>query len=78
MCFGSYPGIGLKPLKPKQKEAVMAFLAGNDVFVSLPTGYGKAIIYAILPRMFDRIKGNIYLYMHVVNIFTGIQVLLGV
>lgn len=50
--------MGLQVLKPKQKEAVMAFLAGNDVFVTLPTGYGKSIIYAVLPRVFDRLKGN--------------------
>ena len=50
--------MGLQALRPKQKEAVMAFLAGNDVFVSLPTGYGKSIIYAVLPGVFDRLKGN--------------------
>ena len=47
--------MGLQTLKPKQKEAVMAFLAGSDVFVTLPTGYGKSIIYAVV---FDRLKGN--------------------
>ena len=50
--------MGLQTLKPKQKEAVMAFLAGSDVFVTLPTGYGKLIIYAVLPGVFDRLKGN--------------------
>ena len=50
--------MGLQTLKPKQKEAVMAFLAGSDVFVTLPTGYGKSIIYAVLPGVFDRLKGN--------------------
>ena len=50
--------MGLQALKPKQKETVMTFLAHNDVFVSLPTGYGKSIIYAVLPGIFDRLKGN--------------------
>ena len=50
--------MGLQALKPKQKEAVMVFLAGSDVFVTLPTSYGKTIIYAVLPRVFDRLKGN--------------------
>ena len=26
--------------------------------MSLPTGYGKSICYAILPSVFDRIKGR--------------------
>ena len=37
--------IGIKALKPKQEEAILAFMAGNDTFVSLPTGYGKSLIY---------------------------------
>ena len=50
--------MGLQTLKPKQKEAVKAFLAGSDVFVTLPTGYGKSIIYVVLAGVFDRLKGN--------------------
>ena len=30
-------------LKEKQSEALLAFLSGKDVFVSLPTGYGKSL-----------------------------------
>ena len=45
-------------LKDKQKEAVEVFMKGNDTFVSLPTGYGKSIIYAILPLAFDHLKGR--------------------
>ena len=44
-------------LKPKQLEAIVAFCEGQDVFVSLPTGFGKSVIYAILPLIFDYIKG---------------------
>ena len=40
-------------LKDKQKEAIEAVLDGQDVFASLPTGYGKTIITAMLPRSFD-------------------------
>ena len=44
-------------LKEKQFEAMTAFVKGNDVFVSLPTGYGKSISYALLPEVFDQIRG---------------------
>lgn len=44
-------------LKDKQLEAMVTFLSGKDVFVSLPTGYGKSIIYALLPVSFDLYKG---------------------
>ena len=45
-------------LKPKQLEAVCSFVAGNDTFVTLPTGYGKSLIYAILPLVFDSIRSK--------------------
>ena len=45
-------------LKEKQFEAIYEFCSGSDVFVSLPTGFGKSIIYAILPLVFDRIRGK--------------------
>ena len=48
--------LGVFPLKPEQLKAVMAFLEGRDVFVSLPTGYGKSLIYAILPAVFDKLR----------------------
>uniref|UniRef100_A0A1X7V9J4 DNA 3'-5' helicase n=1 Tax=Amphimedon queenslandica TaxID=400682 RepID=A0A1X7V9J4_AMPQE len=43
-------------LKEKQLEAMATFLSGRDVFVSLPTGYGKSAIYALLPMVFDEIN----------------------
>ena len=46
--------IGIAKLKEQQKVAVGSFLRGNDVFVSLPTGYGKSICFALLPLVFDR------------------------
>ena len=51
--------IGLEQLKSKQKEAIKAFVEGNDTFVSLPTGYGKSVIYGILPIVFDKMRGRI-------------------
>jgi len=40
----------LKPMKP---EAVQSFVTGKDTFVALPTGYGKSVIFAVLPLLFD-------------------------
>ena len=51
--------LGYPDMKDKQIEAAVAFLNGSDVFVSLPTGYGKSLIYAILPLAFDKLKGKI-------------------
>ena len=49
--------LGYEKLKEKQQEAVTLFIQGNDTFVSLPTGYGKSVIYAILPGAFDKYRG---------------------
>ena len=44
-------------LKEKQLEAIQMFCSGNDVFVSLPTGYGKSMIYGLLPLVYNTLKG---------------------
>ena len=36
-------------LNPQQEKAVAEFLSGSDVFVNLPTGYGKPLIYHMAP-----------------------------
>ena len=51
--------LGYAKLKPMQIEALTSFLQGNDVFVSLPTGYGKTIIYAALPYAFDKLRSKL-------------------
>ena len=60
-------------LKDKQIEALLTFCLGNDVFVSLPTGYEKSMIYGLLPLIFDKIKGNIcrVLFVLFLNISLG-------
>lgn len=49
--------LGYTSLKEKQVEAMYSFLQGKDTFVSLPTGYGKSLIYAALPIAFDFLRG---------------------
>ena len=48
----------IQGLKPKQLEAVESFVSGKDTFVALPTGYGKSIIFAMLPLLFDFLLGK--------------------
>ena len=50
--------LGISHLKNKQIEAVETFASGHDTFVSLPTGDGKSVIYAVLPLVFDKIRGT--------------------
>ena len=48
--------VGLESLKREQREAIQEFLSGKDVFVSLPTGYGKTYCYSLLPLAFDYLR----------------------
>ena len=52
-------------LKDKQFEAIYNFCLRKDVFISLPTGYGKSIIYGLLPVVLDRITGTAELYNYI-------------
>ena len=49
----------LRPLLEKQLEALNTFVSGKDTFVALPTGYGKSIIFAVLPLLFDILFGKV-------------------
>ena len=49
MLSGCTAKLGLSSLKQEQKEAVIQFLSKRDVFVVMPTGFGKSIYYVILP-----------------------------
>ena len=61
-------------LLPEQHKAINAFLSGKDVFVSLPTGYGKSMIYLLLPHIFDRMRGKLlnWYYSRLVVSYTGL------
>ena len=51
-------GLGYATLKKEQKDAILSFVAGRDIFVALPTGYGKTICYCCLPMVYDQLKGR--------------------
>ena len=46
-------------LNKHQKEAIISVvLKKMDVFVSLPTGFGKSVIFQALPMVFDGFTGE--------------------
>ena len=52
-------GQGNLILKPKQKEALQSIVfKGQDCLIVLPTGYGKSLIYQMLPSLFDKISAR--------------------
>ena len=50
--------LGYPSVRREQIDAVRAIASGNDVFVALPTGYGKSLCYAMLPLVFDKLHGR--------------------
>ena len=45
--------LGFTRIKNEQLNVVRSFVAGNDVFAVLPTGFGKTLCFANLPGVFD-------------------------
>ena len=46
-------------MKPRQKEALQSIVCkGQDCLIVLPTGYGKSLIYQMLPSLFDKISAR--------------------
>ena len=50
-------GLSDLQLKNEQKLAIHAIFGGKDVFVCLPTGFGKSICFQILPFLFNHKHG---------------------
>ena len=44
-------------LKEEQRPSIKAIYEGNDIFVWLPTGYGKNLCYQALPFVMDHKNG---------------------
>ena len=42
-------------LKKEQEESIIEFVKGRDVFVTLPTGFGKPLCYILLSSVFDQL-----------------------
>ena len=49
-------------LPPEQENALREFLGGRNIFVNLPTGYGKSLIFQCLPitanALFEKPRGS--------------------
>ena len=49
-------------LLPEQENSLQEFLVGRNIFVNLPTGYGKSLIFHCLPiavdALFERARGS--------------------
>ena len=43
----------VESLLPEQEQSIRAFFEGSSVFVNLPTGYGKSLIFQCLPIVAD-------------------------
>ena len=43
----------IEQLFPEQEESIRAFMEKGNVFVNLPTGYGKSLIFQCLPIVAD-------------------------
>ena len=66
--------LGFTELKPCQQSAVKSFVLGQDLFLSLPTGYGKSFCYSTLPWVYDCLKERespYSTYYHCSKPFTG-------
>ena len=50
--------LGYEGLRAEQKSVIEAFVGGHDVFAALPTGYEKSLCFAILPVLYDILRGK--------------------
>ena len=54
------PRFGLTELKNEQKKALFYLLSGKDVFINLPTGFGKSLIYQLSPLVAEELSRRQY------------------
>ena len=47
--------LGYECIKPEQLTAVQNLLSGDNVFMSVPTGFGKSLVFQVLPFCAERL-----------------------
>jgi len=57
-CSYALHEFGLYHFKEQQRLAMKELILGRDVFVILPTGSGKSLIFQAFPLVLDYIEGN--------------------
>jgi ATP-dependent DNA helicase RecQ len=50
--------LGFASLKEEQRHCIKSFLEGKDVFIILPTGFGKTACFTCLPHAFDLVQNR--------------------
>ena len=58
LTVGHWNYLGCLEISLLREAAVRAFVAGSDVFLSIPTGVGSRCASAVLPRSFSMFRGN--------------------
>ena len=46
-------------LKDEQIEGIYSLICGQNTLCVLPTGYGKSLIYSLLPLLWDEVMFNL-------------------
>ena len=46
----------VKKVRAEQKQALLHLITGRDVFVNLPTGFGKSPIYQLAPSIVEEMS----------------------
>ena len=49
---------GIHELKPEQILVIQNIVRGKDVFTDLPTGFGKSLIFQILPSVLKSLQSS--------------------
>ena len=50
------PKFGVTELRAEQKQALLHLIFERDVFVNLPTGFGKSLIYQLAPSIVEEMS----------------------